>query len=128
MSIDKNARYTQDHEWVRKEGEWFVYGITYHAQDQLSDIVYIEPPQVGDSFKKGDSIGVVESVKAASDLYMPIDGEIVEVNEVLPDNPETINTDPYGEGWIVKIRASDPTHWSALLSPEDYGKLVEEED
>jgi len=105
MKLDANARYSESHEWVRKEGDLFVYGITDHAQDQLSDLVYLEPPQVGDSFNKGDTIGVVESVKAASDLYLPMSGEIVEVNNSLVDTPEVMNSDPYGEGWIVKFKA-----------------------
>jgi glycine cleavage system H protein len=128
MNVDNNARYSETHEWVRKEGDLFVYGITDHAQDQLSDIVYVELPEVGASFDKGETIGVVESVKAASDLYLPISGEIVEVNEALEDTPEVINTDPFGEGWIVKFRASDESEFDALMSVEDYQKFAEEEE
>ena len=127
MNIDPQARYSDDHEWVRPEGDVFVYGISDHAQDQLSDIVYIEPPEVGDSFDKGDTIGVVESVKAASDLYLPMGGEIVEVNEALEDAPEVLNSDPYGEGWIVKFTASDPEEFEQLKSAEDYEKSLGEE-
>ena len=127
MKLDKDARYTNDHEWVRAEGDLFVYGISDHAQDQLSDIVYLEPPEVGDSFEKGDSIGVVESVKAAADLYLPMGGEIVEVNETLVDAPEAMNSDPFGEAWILKFRAVDASEFEALMSSEDYQKITEEE-
>jgi len=128
MKLDKDARYTNEHEWIRKEGELFVYGISDHAQDQLSDIVYLEPPEVGDSFAQGDSIGVVESVKAASDLYLPMDGEIVEVNDALVDAPEIMNSDPYGEAWIIKFKASDPAEFDKLMSSEDYEKYTQEEE
>jgi len=128
MKLDKDARYTKEHEWVRKEGELFVYGISDHAQDQLSDIVYLEPPEVDDRFAQGDTIGVVESVKAASDLYMPMGGEIVEVNDALEDAPEIMNSDPYGEAWIIKFKASDPAEFDQLMSPEDYEKFAQEEE
>jgi glycine cleavage system H protein len=127
MKIDPNARYSKEHEWVRKDGELFLYGITDHAQDQLSDIVFIEFPELGDTFDSGDIIGVVESVKAAADLYMPIAGEITEVNEHLADNPEILNSDPFDEGWIVKFKPSDPKDYGNLLSAEDYEKLTGEE-
>ncbi|MFC2055194.1 glycine cleavage system protein GcvH [Chloroflexota bacterium] len=128
MKLDKDARYTKEHEWIRKEGELFVYGISDHAQDQLSDIVYLEPPEVGDSFAQGDSIGVVESVKAASDLYLPMDGEIVEVNDALVNAPEIMNSDPYGEAWIIKFKTSDPAEFDKLMSSEDYEKYAQEEE
>jgi len=128
MKLDKDARYTKEHEWVRNDGELFVYGISDHAQDQLSDIVYLEPPEVGDSFAQGDSIGVVESVKAASDLYLPMGGEIAEVNDALVDAPEIMNSDPYGEAWIIKFKASDPAEFDQLMSPEDYKKFAQEEE
>jgi glycine cleavage system H protein len=127
MKIDPNARYSKEHEWVRRDGELFQYGITDHAQDQLSDIVFIEFPEPGESFSSGDIIGVVESVKAAADLYMPISGEITEVNEHLADNPETLNSDPFGEGWIVKFTPSDPREYDGLISAEDYEKMTGEE-
>jgi glycine cleavage system H protein len=128
MKLDNDARYTKEHEWIRKEGKLFVFGISDHAQDQLSDIVYLESPEVGDSFAQGDSFGVVESVKAASDLYMPMGGEIVEVNDALVDAPEIMNNDPYGEAWIIKFKASDPVEFDQLMSPEDYGKFIQEEE
>jgi glycine cleavage system H protein len=123
MNIDPNARYTESHEWVRKENGLFVYGITDHAQDALSDIVYIELPEIGDKFAKGDTLGAVESVKAASDLYMPVAGEIIAVNDALVSSPEVINSDPYGEGWMVKIKPDAPKDWDELLTPEAYEQL-----
>ena len=127
MKVEPNARYTKEHEWVRKEGELFVYGISDYAQDQLSDIVYVELPDVGESFAAGEIIGVVESVKAAADLYLPMAGEIVEIHEALMDTPEVLNSDPYEEGWIIKFKAAAPADWDGLISPEDYEKMVEEE-
>ena len=127
MKVDQEARYSKEHEWVRAEGDLYVYGISDFAQDQLSDIVYLEPPEVGDSFEKGDTIGVVESVKAAADLYLPMGGEIVEVNEDLVDAPELMNSDPFGEAWILKFKAADPGEFESLMSAEDYEKFAEEE-
>ena len=127
MKVDQEARYSKEHEWVRAEGDLYVYGISDFAQDQLSDIVYLEPPEVGDSFEKGDSIGVVESVKAAADLYLPMGGEIVEVNEELVDAPELMNSDPFGEAWILKFKAADPGEFESLMSAQDYQKYAEEE-
>lgn len=127
MRIDPNARFSKDHEWVRREEDVYTYGITDHAQDQLSDIVFVEFPEPGESFTSGDIIGVVESVKAAADLYLPIAGEITEVNEHLADNPEILNSDPFGEGWIVKFTSSDSSEFDGLLSAEDYEKLAGEE-
>ena len=128
MKLDNNARYTKEHEWIREDGGLFVYGISDHAQDQLSDIVFLESPEVGDSFAQGDSIGVVESVKAASDLYLPMGGEIVEVNDALVDAPEIMNSDPYGEAWIIKFKASNPAEFDQLMLPEDYEKFTQEEE
>ena len=127
MNIDQNAYYSKEHEWVRKDGDQFVYGISDHAQDQLSDIVYVELPEPGDSFSAGDAMGVVESVKAAADLYLPIAGEIVAVNDSLVDAPEVINTDPFGEGWIVKFTASNTAELEQLMSPEAYQQFVDKE-
>jgi glycine cleavage system H protein len=126
MKIDANARYTETHEWVRKEGDLLVYGITDRAQDALSDIVYVELPGVGEKFSKGDTIGTVESVKAASDLYIPVDGEITEVNETLSASPELVNSDPFGEGWMVKFKPTNPGDIESLLSPEAYEQIPAE--
>ena len=128
MKLDKQAKYQESHEWARREGELMVCGISDHAQESLSDVVYVEFPEVGDSLSQGETFGVVESVKAASDLYMPLSGEIVAVNEQLEDEPELVNSDPYGEGWLIKFKPSDPSEWDSLLSPAEYEKVVEAEE
>ena len=125
MSVPEELQYTRSHEWVRTEGDTATIGITDHAQDELGDIVFVELPEVGATFDAGDSFGTVESVKAVSDLYTPVGGEVVEVNEALDDSPEKINEDPYGEGWIVKLSVSDEGN---LLSASDYEQLLEEEE
>jgi glycine cleavage system H protein len=124
LNIPEDLQYTQSHEWVRIEGETATIGITDHAQDELGDVVFVELPGEGDAFDAGESFGTVESVKAVSDLYAPVGGEVVEVNSALEDAPENINEDPYGEGWIVKLRTSDEPH---LLSPHEYEQVVAEE-
>ena len=120
LKYDQEARYTENDEWARKDGDLIVCGISDYAQDQLSDIVYVEFPSVGDSVAKGDAYGVVESVKAASDLYAPVGGEVVEVNEELADSPEIVNKDPYGQGWIIKIQPSAPAEWDSLTPAGEY--------
>lgn len=123
-NIPENLLYTDDHEWILKESEQcFSVGITDYAQDSLGDVTFVEVPEVGTEFSKGDVFGVVESVKAASDLFMPVSGEIVEVNEDLNDSPELINDAPYEGGWIIKVKISD-TDQSHLLSPDDYFKVT----
>lgn len=118
--------YTKSHEWVRLEGEEATVGITDHAQKALNDIVYVELPAVGAQFDMDEEFGVVESVKSVSDLYMPLGGEVVAVNEELEDAPELVNQDPYGEGWLVKIRFSDPNQArETLLSADDYQATLE---
>ena len=124
MNIPEDLQYTHSHEWVRIEGDTAIIGITDHAQDELGDVVFVELPDEGATFDAGESFGTVESVKAVSDLYTPVGGEVVEVNSALQDAPENINEDPYGEGWIVKLRTTDRAD---LLSPEEYEKVVEEE-
>ena len=124
MNIPEDLQYTKSHEWVRIEGDTATIGITDHAQDELGDVVFVELPDEGDTFDAGESFGTVESVKAVSDLYIPVGGEVVEVNSALEDAPENINEDPYGEGWIVKVRTSEQAD---LLSPEEYEKVVAEE-
>jgi glycine cleavage system H protein len=125
VSVPEELQYTRSHEWVRTEGDTATIGITDHAQDELGDIVFVELPEVGATFDAGDSFGTVESVKAVSDLYAPVGGEVVEVNEALDGSPEKINEDPYGEGWIVKLSVSDE---GDLLSASDYEQLLEEEE
>ena len=124
MNIPEDLQYTKSHEWVRMDGDTGTIGITDHAQDELGDVVFVELPDAGASFDAGESFGTVESVKAVSDLYTPVGGEVVEVNSALEDVPENINEDPYGEGWIVKLRITDEPD---LLSPQEYEKVVEEE-
>ncbi len=125
MSVPGELQYTKTHEWVRREDDVATIGITEHAQDELGDVVFIELPEKGASFASGDSFGTVESVKAVSDLYAPVGGEIVEVNEALNDAPEKINEDPYGDGWIIRLRVSDEGN---LLSSEEYEKVLEESE
>ena len=125
MNVPQELQYTRSHEWVRTEDDTATIGITDHAQDELGDVVFVELPEQDATFDAGDSFGTVESVKAVSDLYTPIGGEVVEINETLNDSPEKINEDPYGEGWIVKLRVSD--EGSELLSASDYEQFVEEE-
>jgi glycine cleavage system H protein len=124
LSIPDDLQYTKSHEWVRAEDGTVTIGITDHAQEELGDVVFVELPDVGVTIGTGDSFGTVESVKAVSDLYTPVGGEVVEVNSSLEDAPEKINDDPYGEGWIVKLSTSEEAD---LLSPEEYEKVVEEE-
>jgi glycine cleavage system H protein len=124
--IPDELYYTTEDEWVRREGSRVTVGITDYAQQQLGDIVFVELPRVGTSVNKGDSCGVIESVKAVSDLYAPISGEVVEVNEELADSPEILNEDCYGEGWMLVLEPSDPEELSELLRAEAYLKHVEE--
>jgi glycine cleavage system H protein len=124
LSIPDDLQYTKSHEWVRAEEGTVTIGITDHAQEELGDVVFVELPDVGATIGAGDSFGTVESVKAVSDLYTPVGGEVVEVNSSLEDAPEKINDDPYGEGWIVKLSTSEEAD---LLSSEEYEKVVEEE-
>ena len=126
MKVPEDLQYTRSHEWVRAEDETATIGITDHAQDELGDVVFVELPEVGATFDAGDSFGTIESVKAVSDLYTPVGGEVVEVNEALNDSPEKVNEDPYGDGWIIKLRVSD--EGSGFLSAPDYEQFVEEEE
>ena len=120
MNIPAELKYTKDHEWVRVEGDVAVVGVTDYAQGELGDIVYIEIETEGDNLDQEEVFGTVEAVKTVSDLFMPISGEIVEVNSSLSDAPETVNTDPFGNGWMIKIKVSDKSHLDELLSADDY--------
>ena len=121
--------YTKEHEWLRREDDGSVsVGITDHAQSSLGDLVYVELPEVGQDVEEGGDMAVVESVKAASDVYAPISGTVAAVNEDLADTPETINSDPYGEGWIVRLQPSGDIDEGALMSPDAYQELLDEED
>src|SRR5512142_898420 len=125
MNLPDDLRYTREHEWARKKGKNVAVGITEFAQDQLGDIVYVELPDVGDPVKKGDSFGVVESTKAVSELFAPVSGKVVEVNDPLSDAPETINEDPYEEGWMIVVEPSDPKDLQDLLDAKAYRTFVE---
>ena len=121
--------YAKTHEWVRREEDGTVtVGITEHAQDALGDVVYVETPEVGDSIAAGDQAGVVESVKAASDIYAPLTGEVVATNEGLEDAPETVNSDAFNDGWFFKLQPQDISELDALMSTEEYEQLCDEED
>ena len=124
MSIPNELKYTSDHEWVKMEGSDFVIGITDHAQDSLGDVTFVELPEIGARFEDKAVFGVVESVKAASDLYMPVTGEIIEVNNSLNDSPEKVNSDPYGDGWMIKIRPDQAESLATLLDAGAYSSEV----
>jgi glycine cleavage system H protein len=119
-----NFRYTKEHEWVRVEGGIGVVGITDHAQKELGDIVYVDLPKVGARLEQGKTLGSVESVKAVSDIFVPVSGEVAEINEILATTPEKLNEDPHGAAWLVKIKLSAPDEVNRLLSAEDYQKYV----
>jgi len=120
MNVPADLRYAKTHEWIRTEGDTITVGITDHAQAELTDIVYAEPPKVGAEVKAGATAAVVESVKAASDIYSPLSGTVTEVNAELAANPALLNTDPFGQGWIYKMKASNAAEVEALLTPEGY--------
>jgi glycine cleavage system H protein len=123
-NIPADLKYTAEHEWARQEGDLWVIGITDFAQESLGDVVYVEVGDVGDTLKSGKTVGVVESVKAASDLFAPISGEIVEINQQLIDSPDLVNTDPYGDAWLIKVRASDESELATLLDAAAYEALL----
>jgi len=125
-SYPEDLKYHQEHDWARVEGDTATVGVTWYAQDALGEIVHYEPPAQGSSVAKDESYGEVESVKAVSDLVAPLSGEVVEVNQALVDAPETINEDPYGEGWLIKIRLSDSSEADGLMDVSAYRKLLEE--
>ena len=125
--VPKELRYLETHEWVRNEGDGIAtIGITDHAQDSLGDVVFVELPEVGTVLAAGDESAVVESVKAASDIYAPVSGEVIAVNEQLEDEPETVNGSPYGDGWFYKVKMSDPSELEGLLDAEGYQEVAEE--
>ncbi len=128
MDFPEDLKYTREHEWARSKGNLVVVGITDFAQDQLGDVVYVELPDVGDPVKKGESFGVVESTKAVSELFSPVSGKVVEVNDPLSDAPETINEDPYEEGWMIVIEPADAKDLDGLMDAKTYRAFVEEQD
>jgi glycine cleavage system H protein len=123
----KDLRYDKEHEWVRLEGGEATIGISHFAQDQLGEVVYVDLPSAGDEVTAGDTFGEIESVKSVSELYAPVSGEVVKVNEALDDAPETVNEDPYGEGWMIVVKVSDPSAVDGLMSAEDYEAFLAEE-
>ena len=127
MTYPGNYRYTKEHEWVHLEGDTATIGITFHAQNELGDIVYVDLPKVGTKVEAGKAFGSVESVKAVSDLYAPIDGEVSEINETLASAPEKLNEDPHGAAWLIKVRVDKTVDLSSLLSAADYQKYAEVE-
>lgn len=123
----KDLKYDREHEWVRAEGDIAVIGISHFAQDQLGEVVYVDLPSAGDTIAAGETFGEVESVKSVSELFSPVSGEIVEVNNALDDSPETVNEDPYGDGWMVKIRLSDTSEVDGLMTADEYEAFIAEE-
>jgi glycine cleavage system H protein len=125
-NVPENLHYSKDHEWVRVEGDVAVVGITDYAQNSLGDVVYVELPRVGESFSAHETFGSVESVKAVSEIFTPVSGEVTEVNDGLNDAPETVNSDPYGDAWMVKIQMSNPGEVDALLTAAEYEDFTNE--
>ena len=124
MNVPANLKYTKEHEWIRLEGEIAIVGVTDFAQSELGEIVFVEVETIGETLSAGDVFGTVEAVKTVSDLYLPVDGKILEFNSELEDAPELVNDDPYGQGWMVKVAVSDISQIDALLSAEDYAVLI----
>ncbi len=125
MNIPADLKYTEDHEWVRIEGDVAVVGITDFAQSELGDVVFVEIETEGEELDKGETFGTVEAVKTVSDLFMPVGGEVIEFNETLADEPELVNKDAYGEGWMIKIKMGDSSEADTLMSAEEYQKMIE---
>lgn len=124
MNVPAELKYTKEHEWIRVEGENAFVGITDYAQSQLGDIVFVECETVGDELESGDTFGTIEAVKTVSDLYLPVSGEVLEFNEALEDEPELVNKDPYGKGWIIKVKLNDAAEVAGLLSADAYKALI----
>ena len=124
MNVPAELKYTKEHEWIRVEGDEAFVGITDYAQSQLGDIVFVECETVGDTLKAGDTFGTIEAVKTVSELYLPVSGEVLEFNDALEDEPELVNKDPYGEGWIVKISVADKAQMAGLLDAEAYKAII----
>lgn len=124
MIVPEELKYTQEHEWVKLDGNTATVGITDYAQGELSDVVFVELPEVGDSVEKAATFGTIEAVKALSELFSPVSGKVVAINEQLADSPELVNSDPYGEGWMIKIEISETSALDSLLSADDYKKII----
>lgn len=126
MNVPANLKYTKDHEWVRVEGEYAILGVTDYAQSQLGDVVFVEIETEGETLECEEVFGTIEAVKTVSDAFMPVSGEVVEVNDKLADSPDLVNKDPYGDGWMIKVKVSDPAQLNDLLSAEKYSALINE--
>ncbi|MBO8168102.1 MAG: glycine cleavage system protein GcvH [Thermoanaerobacteraceae bacterium] len=124
----EDLKYSKDHEWVKLDGNIATVGITHYAQDQLGDVVFVELPMEGDSFEAGNGFGVVESVKAVSDVYAPVSGTVIEVNEKLLESPELVNEDPYGDGWMIKLEVAGESEVDRLMDAREYEAFIEEEN
>jgi glycine cleavage system H protein len=127
MATPEDNRYAKSHEYVHLEGDVATIGITDYAQKELGDVVFVELPQVGSQLDAADELGSIESVKAVSELFSPVSGEVVEINEALADNPALVNTDPWGDGWMIRVRVSDPTEIDELMTAEEYDEYIEKE-
>lgn len=127
MNFPEDLKYSKEHEWVRVSGNTATIGITDYAQEQLGEVVFVEFPDEGEALKKDEAFGVVESVKSVSDVYAPISGRVIEVNDPLLDNPETINEEPYAEGWLIKVEVTNPKEFDQLMSAEHYQAFIKEE-
>ena len=128
MNVPNQLSYSKEHEWILVKGDEATVGITDHAQSELGDVVFVELPEKGSTHSAGDSFGSLESVKAVSEIYLPVGGEVISVNSKLEDAPEAINDDPYGDGWIIKIRIADPAQLDGLLSADEYIEYLKEEE
>ena len=124
MNVPDDLKYTAEHEWIRVEGDMVVVGVTDFAQGELGDVVFIEIETEGEVLSRGDTFGTIEAVKTVSDLYMPVDGEVAEVNPALEDTPELVNSQPFGEGWMIRIKMSDPAQLEDLMPAEEYRSLI----
>lgn len=124
MNVPDDLKYTAEHEWIRVEGDKVLVGVTDFAQGELGDVVFIEIETEGEVLSRGDTFGTIEAVKTVSDLYMPVDGEVVEVNQALEDTPELVNSQPFGEGWMIRIKMSDPAQLEDLIPAEEYRTLI----
>jgi len=125
MEIPEDLQYTEEHEWVLVEDDIAIIGVTDYAQSELGDVVYVELPQIGDLVQQMEPFGTIEAVKTVADLFAPVSGEVIEVNTLLEESPHLVNEDPYGEGWLIKVKMSDPSELDNLLSAEEYSNLVQ---
>ena len=124
MNIPQSLKYTKEHEWVREDSDTVTVGITDHAQDELGDIIFVEFPEIGQKIEKDEPCGTIEAVKTVADLFAPISGTVIEINETLDDSPESVNNDPYGDGWMVKISVSEPGELDNLMSADQYQEMI----